>query len=66
MIEIMVESIYSSSNVYGVIDDDSNYYRSMVVNIMKMNRGDRGECLTIDKEPNTDTISFFDLLKYFD
>ena len=66
MIKIMAESTYSSSNVYGVIDDNSNCYRSTVVNIMNMNWGDAGKCSTVDEEPNIDIISFFDLLKYFD
>jgi hypothetical protein len=52
--------------VYGVIDDNSNCYRSTVVNIMNMNWGDAGKCSTVDEEPNIDIISFFDLLKYFD
>jgi hypothetical protein len=40
MIERMVRSTYSSSNVYGVIDDNNNNYRCMVIDeimVMQMN-----------------------------
>ena len=40
MIERIVWSTYSSSNVHGVIDDNSNHYRSMIIDeimVMQMN-----------------------------
>ena len=35
----------------------------MIMDAMKMNCGDVGECSIIDEEPNTDATRFFDLLK---
>jgi hypothetical protein len=49
----MVGSTSSSSNVYGVVDDNSNPWRTMVIDAMRMNQGYAGECLIIDKELNT-------------
>jgi hypothetical protein len=49
--------------VHGVTDDNSNPYRNMIMDVMRMNQGYTGECLVVDEEPNTDTTIFFDLLK---
>jgi hypothetical protein len=38
IIERMVRSTYSSSNVHGVIYDNSNSYRNMVMNATKINQ----------------------------
>jgi hypothetical protein len=65
MIEKMVGSTFSSGNMYGVVDDHINCYRSMVMDAMRMNRGDAGERSIVDKEQNTDGSRFFDLFKYF-
>ena len=59
----MVGSPSSSSNVHGVINDNSNHYRNMVIDVMGMNQGHASQCLFVDKEPNTDMVMFFDLLK---
>ena len=37
LVEIMVGSTFSFSNVYGVVDDNSNHCRSMVRNAIRMN-----------------------------
>ena len=37
MIERMVELNSSASNVHGVVDDNSNLYRNMIINVMGMN-----------------------------
>jgi hypothetical protein len=37
MVEMMVESISSSSNVYGVVNDNSNPYRNMVMDVIRIN-----------------------------
>jgi len=66
MIEMMVGSTSSSSNVHGVVADNSNHYRSMVTDATGINQSDVGECSIINEEPNTDTVRFFDLLKYSD
>jgi hypothetical protein len=66
MIERMVELTSSSSNVYEVVNDNSNYYRSMIMDAMRMNyQGDASECSIINEEPNADASRFFDLLKDF-
>ena len=39
MLEKIVRSIYSSSNVYWVIDNNSNPYQNIVMDAMRMNRG---------------------------
>jgi len=66
MVENMVESTSSSINVHGVVDDNSNRYKSMVINAMRMNQGDAGKFSIADEEQNADTTRFFDLLKDYD
>ena len=65
VVEKMVESTSSFSNVHEVVDDNSNLYRNMVWDTMRMNQSYAGECLIIYEEPNVDTTMFFDLLKDF-
>ena len=62
----MVGSTFSASNVHRGIDDNSNPYRNMVINAMRMNQGYVGQCPIIDEEPNANATRFFDLLKYYD
>jgi hypothetical protein len=52
-------------NVHGVVDDNSNPYRNMIMNAIRMNQGYGGEYLIIDEEPNINATKFFDLLKDF-
>jgi len=59
MIERMVGLTFSVSNVHGVVNDNINPYRTMVINAMRMNQGHAGQCPIIDKEPNAGTTSFF-------
>ena len=66
MIERMIGSTSSASNVHGVLDDNSNPYRTMVMDTMRMNQGHVNQYSIVDEEPNTNTARFFDLLKYFD
>jgi predicted transcriptional regulator len=63
---MMVGSNSSSRNVYEVVDDNSNPYRSMIMDVMRMNQGYAGECSIIDEEPDTNTTRFFYRLKDFD
>ena len=37
MIERMIELNSSASNMYRVVDDNSNLYRNMIMNVMRMN-----------------------------
>jgi hypothetical protein len=39
MIEKMVGSTFSASNVHEVVDDNNNPYRNMVMDVMRMNQG---------------------------
>jgi hypothetical protein len=64
MVERMIGSTFNASNVHGVIDDNSNPYRNMVMDMMRMNQGHTGSI--IDEEPNANVTKVFDLLKDFD
>jgi hypothetical protein len=58
MVEKIVESTFSSSNMHGVVDDNSNRHRSIVMDSMGMNQSDAGECSIIDEESNTNSTNF--------
>jgi hypothetical protein len=62
MVKGMVGSISSFLNVLRVVDDNSNPYRSMMINAIRMNQGYLGECSSVD-ELNENTTSFFLLFK---
>ena len=54
----------SDSNVHGVANDNnSNPYRNMVMDAMRMNQGTVSQCSIIKEKPNEDVARFFDLLK---
>ena len=63
MVERMTGSISSASNVYGVETDNSNPYRTIVMDVMRMNQGYVSQCQVVDEEPNADMARFFYLLK---
>jgi len=62
----MVRSTSSSSNMHEVVDDNSNPYRNMIMDAMRMNQGYTSQCSIVDEEPNADAIRFFYILKDFD
>jgi len=62
----MVGSTYSSSNMHGVVYDNSNPYRNIVMDAIEMNWGHADQCQIIDEEHNTNATRFFDILKYSD
>lgn len=66
MIEMMVESISSSNNVYKVVDANNNPYRNIAIDTMRMNQGHNGQCSIVNEELNANTTRFFDLLKNSD
>jgi len=66
MVERMIGSTSSSSNVQEVVDDNSNPYRNIVRDAMEMNQGYVGQCPILDEEPNADATKFFNSLKDFD
>jgi hypothetical protein len=59
----MIESTFSASNKYGVVDDNSNPYKDMIMNVMRMNQCYVGQYSIIDEELNADATKFFDFLK---
>jgi hypothetical protein len=65
IVERMVGPISSCSNMHEVVDDNSNPYKSMIIDAMRMNQGYAGENPIVDEESNVDVVSFFDVLKDF-
>jgi hypothetical protein len=63
MVERVVGSTSSASNIHEVGNDNSNPYRNMVIDAMRMSEGNVRECPIVEKEPNADAARFFDLLK---
>jgi hypothetical protein len=55
----MVVLTSSSSNVHRVIDNNSNPYRNMVMDVMRMNQGHVDQRPIIDEEPIVDVAKFF-------
>ena len=47
-------------------NNNTNPYRNMVMDAMRMNQGNVNQCLIVEDEPNTYATRFFDLLKDFD
>jgi len=66
MVEKIAGSISTSNNVHEVVNDNSNPYKSMMINAIRINQSYVGHWSIIDDEPNTDATKFFDLLKDFD
>jgi hypothetical protein len=66
MLERFVSSTSSSNIKQEVVDDNSNCYRSMVMDEMWINHGYSCKYSRVDEEPNIDTTRFFDLVKDFD
>ena len=56
-------STSSSNNVHGVVDNNNNPYRNMVMDAMIMNRSYTGQCPIVDEELNVDVARFYYLLK---
>jgi len=63
VVERVVGSTSSASNVHVVANDNSNPYRNMVMDAMRMNQGNGSQCPIIEEEPNADATRCFDLLK---
>jgi hypothetical protein len=62
MVERVVGSTSSASNVHKIVNDNSNPYRNMVMDAMRMNQGNVNHCPIVE-EPNADATRVFDLLK---
>jgi hypothetical protein len=63
MVERMVRSTSSASNVHEVVNDNNNPYKNMVMDAIRMNQDHDSKCPIVDEEPNADTTKFFYLLK---
>jgi hypothetical protein len=61
--EQVVGSTSSASNMYEVGNENSNPYRNMVMDAMRMSEGNIRECPIVEEEPNADATRFFDLLR---
>jgi hypothetical protein len=59
MLERMVGSTCCGSNVYEVVDGNSNPYRTMVMNAMRMNQDYDSQCSIVDVEPHINAARFF-------
>jgi hypothetical protein len=63
MEEQVVGSTSSASNMHEVGNENSNPYRNMVMDAMRMSEGNVRECPIVEEEPNADAARFFDLLR---
>ena len=57
--EMTIRSTSSSRNVHKVLDNNSNSYRNIIMDAIKMNQGRADEYPITDKEPNVDNTMFF-------
>jgi len=57
MVERISGSTFSSSNMHEVIDENSNPYRNIIIDVMGMNQSYVGQCLIVDEESNVDTAT---------
>ncbi|KAL9342279.1 hypothetical protein Peur_065604 [Populus x canadensis] len=61
--EQVVGSTSSASNMHEVENENSNPYRNMVMDAMRMSEANVRECPIVEEEPNADAARFFDLLR---
>jgi len=55
----VVGSTSSASNMYEATNDNTNPYRNMVMDAMRMNQGNVSQCPIVEEEPNADATRFF-------
>jgi hypothetical protein len=58
-VEKMVGSTSSFSNMHEGIDDNNNCYRSMIMDVIRINYSYASECSIVNEEPNAYITSFF-------
>jgi hypothetical protein len=66
MLEKIISLISSFIDLYEVVDDNSNHYRSMVINGIWINHvysGLDSHNILLNEKPNVNTVRFFELLK---
>ena len=49
MVEMMIRSTSNSSDMHGVVDDNHNPYRNMIIDAKRMNHGYINKYLIIDE-----------------
>ena len=59
----MIGSTSSDNNVHGIVDDNSNSYRNMVMDAVRINQDHADQCPIIDEEHNAYTTKIFNILK---
>ena len=59
MVERITDSTSSSSNVHEIVDDNSDPYKNMGMEAIKINQDHVGPYIIIDEEPNVDATNFF-------
>jgi hypothetical protein len=59
MLERVVGSTSSASNVHEVVNDNSNPYRNMVMDAMRMNQDNVSQCPIVEEKPNAYAARFF-------
>ena len=69
ILEKIGSSTSTSRNIIEIVDNNGNPYRSIVIDLLKMNGDylDEGlhNIIILDEEPNIDVIRFFKLLCFF-
>jgi hypothetical protein len=65
MVERMVGSTSSVNIAHGIVNDNSNSYRNIIIDTMRMNKGHVDQCPIIDEKLNADVTICFELLKDF-
>jgi hypothetical protein len=59
MVERMIRLTSSTSNVHGVVNDNNNPYKTMVMDAMRINQDHASQCPIIDEESNAYMAKFF-------
>jgi hypothetical protein len=65
IVERMVGSTSSVNIAHEVVNDNSNSYRNIIIDTMRMNKGHVDQCPIIDEKLNADVTICFELLKDF-
>ena len=55
--------LIKKKNMNEAINNNTNPYRNLVMDAMRMNQGNVSQCPIVEEEPNADAARFFDLLK---
>jgi len=58
MVERVVGSTSTANNAHRVANDNSNPYKHMVIDAMRMNQDNASQFLIVEEEPNADVARF--------